>query len=809
MPCLRTIFFYGFIIACQLFLCIPGKLLAQENNSVVSGTVIDRSTGMAIEFATVELLSIPDSSVIKTTVTDRKGKFTLEEVKAGSYVVAFSFIGYGKESISVTINEQRENLGTIEFGIQSKLMGEVVVTTRRSMLNTGIDRKIYNVSQDIMATSGSASEILKNIPSVEVDIEGQVTLRGAGDVMILINGRPSPLMGKNSAEVLQQLPANSIERIEVITNPSAKFRPDGTSGIINIVLKKNTKLGWNGSVVANAGTNSRYNGGVSLSYKPSKLNLFANYNIRQDRRLRTNEIKRTLFDSAGIAESYYTEFNEALSMPFSHLIVLGAEYTMNARNTFGISGNYFKRKRTSDDIANRAFYDENNILSERSDRILDGLEPELEKDLTAFWNHNFTEEDHELGMELNISSSEEKENNYYKNVFHFPVGFVSLDNSINKEKDNQQQATVNYTRPIKETAKLELGYDGGFTQLDLDFYGEYFDTTQQRFVKDIEKSNRFLYKEGIHAAYGTYERSMEQWGFSAGLRAEQVFIHGNLVTKDSLVSNSYFRIYPTLHLSYKLKKGELQLNYSKRVNRPDGDELNPFPDYSDPYHLRAGNPRLLPEVIHSAELGYKWENKGVSFVPSLYYRYRKNGFTSVTIPLNDSVLLTTEENLSNDQSAGLELIFSTNAGNFLSANLSSNIFYSQVDASGLGYSAKESIISLSTSFNSTFTLTKTTMLQLSCNYRSARLTAQGKSFPRFVFNGGFRQDLFNKKVSLTLTASDILKTQRQKNELNSPELKEVFIGRRDARVIYFGISYRFGAPVKKQNEENLEFDDSF
>src|SRR6185503_2741213 len=227
--------------------------VTDANNHIITGVVQDRSSKQPIEFATIQLLRVADSAVIATTVSDRKGKFELDKIANGNYILQFSFIGYEKAIMPVTVNQKKENVGTVGIGIASRDMGEVTVTSRKSLLNTSIDRKVYNVTQDIMAQSGSVSDILKNIPSVEVDIEGQVSLRGSTDVMILINGRPSPLMGRTRAEVLQQLPANSIERIEVITNPSARFKPDGTSGIINIVLKKNIKAGWNGSIIANAG----------------------------------------------------------------------------------------------------------------------------------------------------------------------------------------------------------------------------------------------------------------------------------------------------------------------------------------------------------------------------------------------------------------------------------------------------------------------------------------------------------------------------------------------------------------------------
>jgi outer membrane receptor protein involved in Fe transport len=791
-----------------LFLFFSAKLYGQSNDHVISGTIHDKQSKQPVEFASIELLKTDDSSVVASTVTDRKGRFLLDKVANGRFVLHCSFIGYEKKLLPIEVIQKKQNIGVIEIGSVAKDLGEVTVTSRQSLLNTSIDRKVYNVAQDIMAQSGSASDILKNIPSVEVDLEGSVSLRGSTDVLILINGRPSPLMGRTRAEVLQQLPANSIERIEVITNPSARYRPDGTSGIINIVLKKNLKGGWNGTIVANAGSNGRYNGNISLNYNPGKLNFFATYGIRRDRRFRTNTINREYLDSMGKISGYYDEYSESIGRPLSQFVNGGIDIRANAQNSFGLSGNLFFRDMTRRDLVQRWFYDQSRLLTGRFDRRRHDTEPEWERDATAYWQHNFPKEDHQLRAEFTTSSSQDQENNLYTNNFHRPALASSLDNTIVTEGDKQQQATVEYSNPLTENSKLEAGYMGSFNQIDLDFYVGYYDGLRRIFLKDLNRTNRFLYKEKIHAVYATYQRSYEKFGYSAGLRAEQAYIDGDLVTKDSSINNRYFMIYPTLHLSYKLNNGELQLNYSKRVNRPDGDEMNPFPEYQDPYNLRAGNPKLLPEIIHSIEFGYKWQNQKFSFVPSLYYRYKQNGFTSVTIPLNDTVLLTTEQNLSNDQSAGLELIFSAKAGDFFSANLNTNFFYNQIDASDLGYSSRKSIYAMNSNFNSSFTLSKTTMLQVNCNYRSARLTPQGKSYSSFVLNAGLRQDLFKKKFSLILTASDILKTMRFKNELNTSDLRQVSYSRRDARVIHFGISYRFGKTIKKPAEEKLEFDNN-
>ena len=784
-------------------------LIAQHTGSIITGNIIDKSTLQNVEFATVQLLKITDSTLLKSTVTDKKGKFILENIEAGSYLLRCSFIGYNNNNLPITIiNQPRINLANIEISSLTANLKEVTVSGKKSVLNTSIDRKTYNVTQDIMAQSGTASDVLKNIPSVVVDIDGNVSLRGSEAVLILINGRPSPLMGKTRAEVLQQFPANSIERIEVITNPSAKYKPDGTSGIINIVLKKNVKTGWNGNVIANVGNRSRYNSSIGLNYKPGKLNVFGNYSYRKDNRLRLNNSNREYLDSNGNIKSYYRQENQSYNKPYSHYITLGADYEINSHNSFGISGNYYTRKLVKNDITTYNIFDENKLLTENYNRLRYDPEMEKESDGTVYWQHNFAKEDHELRMELNVSQSKEVEDNHYTNVYLFPSVLSTFDNTLIKQNDNQQQFTIEYTNPLSESSKLEAGYSGSFNQLDLNFYGEAYDTTQKIFVKDLVKTNQFLYKEFIHAFYTTYQHSYKKFGYQIGLRAEPVKINGKLVTLDSLISNSYFKIFPTVHLSYKLKNSEIQLNYSKRVNRAEGDDLNPFPEYRDPRNLSAGNPKLLPEIIHSVEFGYKWQNKNYSFVPSLYYRYKQNGFTTVTIPLNDSVLLTTQQNLSNDQYTGVELIFSAKAGKLFTANLSSNFFYEKIDATSLGYNNKKSIVSMSLNANSSFTFTPNTQLQISSNYRSARLTPQGKRHGTYVFNAGMRQDLLKKKMSVILTVSDLFKTLTYKSEINTKYFNEQSVGSRDAQIFYLGVSYRLGKIIKKSNEEKLQFDNN-
>ena len=791
---------------------LPFNSIAQDSTASVEGTVIDLASRRPIEFATISLISLGDSSQSFQTVSDKKGRFRIEGADTGYYILRSSFIGYTiQNSPAFHIKNMGENyqFGNIELVSATGTLEGITVTARRQSLVTGIDRKVYNVDQDIMSRSGSASDILKNIPSVEVDIEGEVLLRGSGDVMILINGKPSPLMGRSRADILQQLPANTIERIEVITNPSARYRPDGVSGIINIVLKKNTKNGFNATLNANAGNRDRYNTGINLNYRPKKINLFANYNYRRDTRLRYTDLSRQYTDTiTGDYSGFFRQQSNQRNRPRGHLASAGFDYSLSEQSSFGISGNIFYRKQVKNDFTYNHFFNDQDQLTEQFERVRYGPEDEKERAFSVFFTHKFKGDEHELHIEFNNDRSEEIEDNEFTNIFYVPRSDKLYDNTLTTVIDRENQLTIDYSRPLGESAALEIGYDGQYDLSDLDFYGEYYDTIQRSFVKDLARSNQFIFNQDINAIYSTIKKSFEKWSFSTGLRAEWVKNQGRLITLDSLVKNRYFKIYPTIHLAYSPASGrEFQLNYSKRVNRPDADELNPFPEYRDPRNLQSGNPALLPEIIHSVEFGFKWQYRKISFVPSIYYRQKVNGYTNVTKTLDDTILLTRRENLARDRSAGLELIFSARAGSWFSTNLSSNIFYNRIEAATAGFNASRSIFSMSTNFSANFNITKTTMAQVGTNYRSARLTAQGKTYPTTVFNLGIRQDMLQNKLSVNLTVSDLFSSLKQRNELETNRFRQTARNRRDGRVIYLGASFRFGI-LKKEKEEKMQFDDA-
>jgi len=790
------------IITAFLF---PAIVFAQHLG-VITGKVIAVSTAQPMEFVTLSLKLLGNNAVYKQEVTNAKGIYKFSGLPDGIYIVIANFIGFDNfKSGNLVIDAAHRKLDlNITMDSDAKQLNEVTVTAKKQVYTHTIDRKIYHVDQDIMAKSGSASEVLQNVPLVQVDLEGNVSLRNS-TATILINGKVSPMMGKNAAAALQQLPANSIERIEVITNPSAKYKPDGTGGIINIVLKKNTKRGVNGGVTANVGNESRYHTNVNLNYKPGKVNVFGNYSVKQDDRIKltSNHSIRTN-PLTGVSNEYNDE-TTAKSRPFSNTAAIGMEYTIDDKNSIGISGNYYFRNMHKNDFTLKNSGNSTGLISDY-DRTRNNREYEREVDGTFFFAHNFKKEDHTISVEFTASYAPEVEDNHYVNVYRMPVNVNQLDNTLIKQTQTDKQLTIGYKNPISEVTKLEIGYDGQYNQQDLDFFGEAYDYAQQKFIADALKTNRFIYNENIHAVYGILEQSWKKFGIMLGLRGEYSDINSHLITTHVAIPNHYVKIYPTLHFSYTLSASkQLQLNYSRRVHRPEGDDLNPFAEYADPTNIKVGNPYLLPEIIHSVALGFQWKSDNFTILPGVYYRYKYNGFTSITTPLNGTTLVTTQQNLAHDKAIGADVVFLANVDDKVNINFTPNAFYSQIDASNLGFSANKNTFTWSTNFNSSYIISKSMMMQMNATYRSARLSPQGRYLPSFVLNFGARHDLFKKKGSIYITVSDVFKSQQQRADLNSIGLEQHVFTRSNSRIVYAGMSYNFGIVKKKKD---LTFDNT-
>ncbi|MCB0428989.1 MAG: TonB-dependent receptor [Flavobacteriales bacterium] len=794
-----------------IFLSIAMVLCAScalaQGGSTLRGTVVDAGNDEALPFANVGLFRQADSSLVQGTTTSGTGQFVFRDVPEGTYRLRVTFIGYAEQVVNnLRTSGKAIEVGKISLEPVSQELQETEITAERPLMEMDLDRKVYHVDQDIQGQSGSASEVLENIPSVSVSAEGDVSLRGSSNVTYFINGRPSALLRINPAAALQQIPASSIERIEVITNPSAKFRPDGAAGIINIVLKKDRKEGFNGTLSANAGNGGRYNTNLMLGIQKKKVNLFGNYGVRWDQRLRTISDERTYLDSTGMPESYYERNTDGRYRSVSHTANVGGEWHINNKNVFSLNGNGYYRGMDRPKEFSTVSYDLQHAVTENFLTQQDGREDEYEVEGSAGFEHQFGKEDHAIQFELNASTYSEKEWNGFNETYQYPERENYQSEVEIRKSGKQVESVVEYTLPLGEDRELEAGYEGTYNADYIRYSGTYLDTVAGNWKKDLIKSNRFRINQQLHAMYTTYGFDLENLGVMVGVRAEQSILSSHLLNTDSLIPNHYFKLYPSLHLNHEAGEGkEWQFSYTRRVNRPDGDELNPFGEYNDPRHVEAGNPALKPEQIHSVELGYQRTASKASWSSTLFYRYVFDALEEVTSTIMDSVILTTLDNLASEQAAGWESTFQGKPFRWLSVQGSGTVYYNEVNAINLGYTTPKSNVTWSARVNSNVYLPRKTLVQVTTRYNAPRLGAQGRSKGSFVCNLGARKKLWDDKASLVVTVSDVFNTSRWGEVLHTPEMDQVYVSHRRSQILYIGFTWQFGKAYQKQKED-IQFD---
>lgn len=796
------------LVPAILFLVLfPLTLMSQSRSpGIVTGRILDAQTKQPVEYANILLLDASTGNVVNGIVSDSNGFFRLDNVPFGEFNLEYSFIGYGKNQkgpVSLSRKNSVVDMGDLILDPSAVMMNEVNVTGEKTMMITRIDRKVFNVQKDIMAQTGTVTDILQTIPSVTVDIDGNISLRGSG-VTILINGRPSVMTGNAN---LEQMPASLIERIEVITNPSAKYKPDGTGGIINIILKKERKKGFNSILGANAGNISRFNTNLQLNYNPGNVNLFGSYGYRQDYRQYKRDLFSQTIDTAKSQSTYLEQHGIGHSWTKSHLARLGLDWNISEKDVAGVSGTYNYRKSNRGDSAWNQYSDNSQVMTEEFVRKLDGKETEQSYGLNAYYEHVFNEEmEHTLKFDLEYQRDEENENDMWTNDYSFPPYPQEKDHNIAVNGDDELDVNLVYSRPLWDDAAFELGYEGTVQINDRDETIESYDSASMQWIADTAQGSSFYGNQTVHALFATVNREWKKFRVLGGLRAEETLLDLDFRTIDTTSKSNYFALYPTIHLGIVSGKHEWQLNYSRRINRPDVDDMNPVPEYRDPRNIWVGNPDLKPEDIHSIEFGYSLRLKNLTFVPTLFYRYKVNGFTRVTTSLNDTTLVTTMENLSADQSAGTDLSGSWQIEKAANINFSASGFYNQIDASDIGYSGYRAAFSWNAKVNASFTITKNTLFQLNADYRSKSLTPQGYRLPTWTVNLGFRQDLWKRKVSLIATISDLFNSRAYKSNIDTPILVQESVRRRDARVFYAGFIFNFGATEKKAKAPKFEFE---
>jgi outer membrane receptor protein involved in Fe transport len=682
----------------------------------------------------------------------------------------------------------------------------VVVTAQKLDVETLIDRKVYRVTSDVQSTFGTLSDVLSVIPSVDVDPDGIVSLRGDTNVLILIDGKPSTqFSGAAAGDNLQSIPANDIERIEILTTPPAQFKADGAAGVINIIMRKKRPEGGHGSVQASRGSGGRSVLGADGSYKSGALAVSASAGYRQDYRHRFTQLDLVAPDSttAQLIDNK-SSIDERIRREIP-TVRLSGEYALNDRQSFSGSASWADRGglRTYTELNDGST--PSGVITGSSRRLSSGHDPETDLDEKLGFTQKFGSPGETLDLSLHRSTSHQYEHYDYVNDSFIPPATTSYSNLSFHEDHGTTEFGADYALPLSKTRSLKLGY--AFEQDDYRFenVGNNVDPLTGVQTIDPNLTNDFKFRQQINATYVSYQASAGVWTCLVGLRAEEVHTDAELLTSSFSTTGSYFRVYPSLHVDRSLSdQSTLSFGASRRVTRPDPSNLNPYVDHEYTPNLQTGNPNLRPQFTQTYEVGYGYEGRGSSYGVTGYYRLNHDSVTDVTEYLGSGLSLTTKTNLPRSDSAGLELSANGHIVRALSYGISSNLFYSQIDATALGMAGLQSTVGLNAKVKLDYRPTSDDSAQITVTRTDKRLTPQGYVSAINILNLGYKRQLLP-DLTAVITLSDAFDGQRYRRFAAAPSFTEQYQRTVLGRVLYIGFVYSFGS-TKKDKQSNFEYD---
>ena len=764
----------------------------------LKGTIIDESTNLPVEFANVILYKMRDSSMVTGGITDTKGNFSIEKVPFGKYYVDFRFIGYKNsrvEGVMINPRQAEVKLETVKLKPISENIEGVVVTGQKSMMQSNLDKKVINVEKSITAEGGTALDIMRNIPSVDVDVQGNVSLRGSTNLTILVDGKPSQIQS------LDELPASIVQSVEVITNPSVRYDPDGMSGILNIVLKKKKTPGYHGMISLNAGTGNKYSGTINLNVRQGKFNFFGNFDYRHFHSTGSN-LTNYNYTSGGTKNENEENKRDGLSNNFRG----GIDYFINPKNTLSFAGSLNVRNFTGNDSTVNLF----NLAPYSNQRSTD-LNKMNGKELSMNYKRTFDKEGQELTADAIFSAYDRNsDNNIYR-----------LDSILAPHNDKSNtDGTVNsftfqsdFVKPIGNGGRMETGLKGIIRKQDADYtFKTLLNTGIWQDTANL--SNRFILNDQIYAGYIIYSNTIGPISYQGGIRVEDQIKKIEQKTDIETINISLFNYFPSAHVKWDVnKENAIQISYSKRVNRPSPRQLNPFINVEDIYNISYGNPYLKPEYTSSYELGHSLNFGKTNINSTLFYRRTTNKITQLTDlhaghTTSEDTLVSTYKNLASGSTLGLEIVASETFTNWWRANGSFSFFKAKLDGYPLSDSTKQSASesnSWTAKMTSSFTIMKNLELQVNVNYKSPVITGissnsggygggndggQGKTKEIYWVDLGLKYNFLKNNGTLTLRVSDVFNTRNFRTNTYGSGFTSYQDMRQESQIVFLGFSYR-------------------
>ena len=773
---------------CLIFVFIFSGLLNGQRPSnisnikkvTISGNVLDQETNQPLEYATITLKNNRFPDRIQGGISNEKGRFDLE-VFPGKYNVLIEYIGFNPIKYEGKLIRENTDFGKILMVFSENQLEEIELIGERTEVEIRLDKKIYNVGKDIMVRGGSVADVLDNVPSVSVDVEGNVALRGNDNVRILINGKPSGLVGISGPQGLRSLPAESIEKVEVVTSPSARYDAEGTAGILNIILKKQNLEGINGTLTGSVGLPKNNRTSANLNWRTKKLNIFTTNtlsdNITKGNSFNNNEYFNRNDPSTFLKEKRLSERNRK-----SFFTSYGLEYYFNDKTSLTLSSFY----RESDRESNTKNKIQELDFTGKSLNLIERKEDEDEKDISKQYSANFfkdfEKEGHRFTALFQYEESYEDEYSDINNQTLIPViSEINYEKVINDENQRRILAQSDYVLPIDENTQFEIGYRGSFSTQKTDYQVSYL--INSSYELDNNLSNYLIYKEYVNAAYTQYGKKIDKFSYLLGLRMEDSKIEIDQKTSNDKTVKKYTDFFPTLNLSYELNEKEsFTLGYSRRLRRPRSRFINPFPSRSSITNIFQGNPDLDPTYSNAFDLGYLKRWKTLTLNSSIYYQKATKAFTFIRQDSGETVIISGEENnpsnpivevpvlrlfpinLSVNNRYGGEFSISYFPSRKIRLSGNFNLFSSEIigDYKGESFDAKN--LSWFARFNSTIKLPGSIDWQTRFFYRGPSENAQTKSKGILFLSGALNKEIFNKKGTISFRATDLLDSSRRKSE---------------------------------------------
>lgn len=774
---------------------------------VISGKIIDENEE-PLEYANIIIYSLRDSSLVTGGITNVGGEFSIDEVPFGRYYLEANFIGYDKkivENLKVIPGNTNVAVGIISLGQSSTQLQAIEITGERNPIEYQIDKKVVNVGSDLTAAGGSVARALENVPSVRVDLEGNVSLRGSSNFRVFVDGRPSVLQG---SDALQQIPASAVENVEIITNPSAKYDPDGVGGIINIVMKKNVKTGLNGVINTMVGVRDKYSADALFNYRAGKFNLFMGLNWNDQSFLMERVTDRTTFrnDTTFHIES----FGDGVMRRRGYDINGGFDFNMTEKSTISFSGSYgyFGWGRDSDTYQ-KTFSNpstQTNYLVNTSESLRDGnfynfnlnFQHKFDKkghelSALAFWSHQYNQEDNDNNDEFQANASWEIADDLPYRIYTNEIG-----------SSDEYRLQIDYVKPIKE-GKLEAGIQYRRDTDAESFIFQEYDNENMQWVDNPTFSNSNDFERNITSAYAQFGNKLLGFDYQLGLRGEYTDRAVSPGNPDSTYVLDQVNFFPTVHLTKQISKSDqIQGGYSRRINRPRGYYLEPFISFYNRFTYRRGNPNIMPEFVNSFELNYQ-KRFGASFISlESYFRETQNAITRTQGIYSeaDNIMLLEYKNVNTERAIGGEVMGNWEVNDWLRLNPSVNMYLFEVEGtlrndSALNRDSNLSDISVAQSsfnydfrLNGTAKITPTTRLQMIGMYNGPSATAQGTRDGFYMVNAAVRQDFFDGKLSATFQAQNIFDSMRFKINSSGQNFISSYMFVREARIFQLTLSYK-------------------